>query len=244
MRKRTAENLMMLLLCFSFVFLFRASTVNAARMEEAEEYELGTVFQGKLTFDEGVRYFRFVIPERSRVTLYLERSGKGCEGAVYNKTGSEMMKKADLEYKTDYFTGWSSASLSRILVPGTYYLEIRNHGKWSWQKYKFSFCIQAEKEIKLNRGVIRSLESPTEGELTVICEKAEYAIGYRIQYATDERLREGVKTVCSSTRVKTLKNLKKGERYYIRVCPYTVYEDGTFVYGQNSYTETIVIRKN
>lgn len=96
----------------------------------------------------------------------------------------------------------------------------------------------------MNRGVIRSLESPTEGELTVICEKAEYAIGYRIQYATDERLREEVKTVCSSTRVKTLKNLKKGERYYIRVCPYTVYEDGTFVYGQNSYTETIVIRKN
>lgn len=93
MRKRTAENLMMLLLCFSFVFLFRDSTVNAARMEEAEEYELGTVFQGKLTFDEGVRYFRFVIPERSRVTLYLERSGKGCEGAVYNKTGSEMIKK-------------------------------------------------------------------------------------------------------------------------------------------------------
>lgn len=37
--------------------------------------------------------------------------------------------------------------------------------------------------------------------------------------------------------------LKKGIRYYVKVCPYTIYDDGTKVFGQNSLAKTVVVKK-
>lgn len=39
------------------------------------------------------------------------------------------------------------------------------------------------------------------------------------------------------------KKLAKGKRYYVKVCPYTVYNDGTYVFGQNSYVKQVFIKK-
>lgn len=243
MWRKTAGTLLMLLLCLCTVFLCKGDSVNAAITGAAEDYELGETYEGKILEDEEVRYFRFTIPEKSHVTLYMECNGGREGGTLYNEAGKEVMRKTDLNFETNFFTGYSRAQLSRTLSAGTYFLGIENGRKWKWQEYKFSFCIQAERQIKLAKGILNYLESLAEGQFTVKCEAVENAIGYRIQYSTDEQLKKGVTTIDSPAAVKTIKKLKKGERYYVKVRPYTVYDDGTYVYGENSYVKTVVVRK-
>lgn len=243
MWKKAASNLRMLLLALSFVCFLQGGTVSAAVIKAAEDYELGEEYKGNMPDGEKVRYFRFSLPEKSHVTLYLKCRGKGCAGAIYNESGKEVLRKDDLQFKANFFTGWSSAQLSRTLPSGAYCIGIWNEGKWKWQAAQFTFRIQAEKQLRLEKGVLESLESAMAGQLTVNCKAAENAIGYRIQYSTDERLREGVKTAHSPTIAKTIKGLQKGKRYYVKVCPYTVYDDGTYVYGENSYVKAAVTKK-
>ena len=41
----------------------------------------------------------------------------------------------------------------------------------------------------------------------------------------------------------TIKTLAKAQRYYVNACPSTVYNDGTHVFGQNSYVKQVFIKK-
>jgi hypothetical protein len=78
--------------------------------------------------------------------------------------------------------------------------------------------------------------------MTVKCATDSEAIGYRIQYATDEKFSKNKKTVYIDSPQKVISGLKRGRRYYVKVCPYAVYDDGTRVFGQNSLVKTVVIK--
>lgn len=79
--------------------------------------------------------------------------------------------------------------------------------------------------------------------MTVKCKSTTNAIGYRIQYSQDYKFKKGVKTAYSPTTTYTIKKLAKGKRYYVKVCPYTVYDDGTYVFGRNSYVKQVFVKK-
>ncbi len=151
MQKNTAESLRMLLLCLCFLFLLKCCQVEveAAAFETAEEYELGEEYEGKVSYSEKARCFRFTVPEKSHITLYLKYCGKGCGGTIYDEFGKEVLRKEDLEFQTNIFTGWSSAELSRTLSPGKYYIKIWNEGEWKWQHCRFSFRIEARRPLKI-----------------------------------------------------------------------------------------------
>lgn len=217
--------------------------MSAAVFGTAEDCELGEVYEGSISYSERVRSFRFILSENSRITLNLKCNRGRCSGAIYHASGKEVLKREDLEFETNFFTGQSVAQLSRILPAGAYYMEIQNEGKWKWQTCRFSFWIQAQKRLQMAKGMIDSLKSTVAGQFTITCRAVENAIGYRIQYSMDECLKKDVKTVYSPVAVNIIKNLKKGERYYVRVCPYTVYDDGSYVFGENSYVKAIVTKK-
>ncbi|GFI31189.1 hypothetical protein IMSAGC013_02583 [Lachnospiraceae bacterium] len=158
MQKNVAENLRMLLLCLCFLFLLKVLQAKAAVLEpteeyelgeETEEYELGEEYEGKISYSEKKRCFRFTVPEKSHVTLYLKYSGKGCGGTIYDEFGKEVLRREDLTFQLNIFTGWASAELSRTLPPGTYYMKIWNEGEWKWQHCRFSFRIEARKPLKI-----------------------------------------------------------------------------------------------
>lgn len=54
--------------------------------------------------------------------------------------------------------------------------------------------------------------------IVVKYKKATNAKKYKIQYTTDKTFKKGVKTKITSKLTYTLKKLKKGEKYYVRVC--------------------------
>ena len=253
--KKVRKGLLMIIgvcvLCTCCVLGSKTDTVQAAMADEAEDYELEESYTGTIVgesiWDSVDRYYKFTIPEKSHVTLYASvDSTFWYSMEMYNSSGKAVVKSSDFIYTENVTTGKFKTSIfktsiSRTLPAGTYYLDIRQEGD-STRSSTYTFRIQAEKQIKLAKGNIKYLRSKKRGQMTIRCNNATNAIGYRIQYSTDYRFKRGVKTVYSPTKSKTIKGLKKGKRYYVKVCPYTVYYDGTWVFGQNSYVRAVLVK--
>ena len=253
--KKVRKGLLMIIgvcvLCTCCVLGSKTDTVQAAMADEAEDYEMQETESCITSAAMGwkPRYFRFTIPERSHVTLKArisdpdgtlnEYSIEGCYIDIFDSNGKEVLKSSDLQYTENKTTGVWSTSRYKNLNKGTYYIECSTS---SGGRRLFTFWLQAEKQIKLSKGSIKYLKSKKRGQMTIQCNNATNAIGYRIQYSTDYRFKRGVKTVYSPTKSKTIKGLKKGKRYYVKVCPYTVYDDGTWVFGQNSYVRAVLVK--
>jgi hypothetical protein len=179
-----------------------------------------------------------IIPEKSHVSLSVSAS-MNPDCTIYTTEGKTVLNAKDLQFEQDFETGMYNVSSYRVLSAGTYYLGI---AKFGYDSANVSFCIQAEKQITLPKGSISSVKSSKKGQMTVKCASSDDAVGYRIQYSTSDKFKS-VKTVYSPTATATVTGLKAGQRYYVKACPYTVYDDGTRVYGQNSYVKTVKIKK-
>lgn len=245
--KKWIRNFGVFIVCIICVLTFKSIQVNAAIADEAENYELETEYKGRIE-DYPERYFEFTISEKSYVSISTSWKkdsyyNPDCEFQIHSSAGKVVLKQEDVYNDYNSTNGIYSGSAGRILSPGTYYLQVGTGSNGSMTCVDFSFRIQAEKQIKLSKGSISSLKSKKKGQMTVKCKTEKNAIGYRIQYSTDYKFKKGVKTVYSPTETTTIKGLKKGKRYYVKVCPYTVYDDGTYVFGNNSYIKKVVIKK-
>ncbi|MBR1762242.1 MAG: fibronectin type III domain-containing protein [Eubacterium sp.] len=226
--------LMMISVCAGMSF-----TANAAMADEAENYEMGTWYVGGTNGKASHRYFKIVINEKSYVSLDALTDANKMWFDIFDANGNNVMKDSDLGWKDNKTTEWREGHCGRFLSAGNYYLDIYFYAG----NISFKFFVQAEKQIKMPKGKITSLKSSKAGKFTVKCDKATNAIGYRITYSTDERFKKNTKTVKSASVTKTISKLKKGKRYYVKVCPYTVYDDGTYVYGQNSLPKSVYVKK-
>lgn len=218
---------------------FGVVSVQASMNSESIDYRLGETSKGK---HHSNAYYKFVLKQKSHVSLKATTLDGEVLFSIYNSSGKAVMVPGNVTFKQNNATGKGSARVSKTLNAGTYYLEV-----YAWDNVysdrEYYFKIQAEPLITLSRGSITSLKSKKAGQATVVCKAASNAIGYRIQYSTDYRFRKGVKTIYSPTRTKTLTKLAKGKRYYVKVCPFTVYDDGEYVFGMNSYVKAIYVRK-
>lgn len=142
----------------------------------------------------------------------------------------------DFDYKENINTGRYSASVIRTLPKGKYYIELSNIGR-------YSLNVNAEPSITLGRGNITSLKSPGVGRAYIKYSKTNNAIGWRIQYSTDYTFKKNVKTIYYGWVTKTITGLQKGKRYYFRVAPYTVYSDGSKIYGLTSLPKSVYVKK-
>lgn len=247
-QKKWMRELVLAFICICAVFFFRGETVSAAMADEAEDYELGETYTCTVNAYTGARYYKIDITGKSHVSLNISMYGSAVDEYtldshyinIYKSNGKKVLNGDDLQYKENAATGKWKAAQYRVLSKGTYYLEISSS---MGGDSHVSFCIDAEPQIKLAKGVVSSVKSSKKGQITVKCKSAKNAIGYQIQYSTDYRFKKGVKKVNSPTLSRTMKGLKKGTRYYVRVRPYTVYGDGTVVYGQYSYVKTVKVKK-
>lgn len=91
---------------------------------------------------------------------------------------------------------------------------------------------------------IKTAKSKKAGQLTVTWSEQKEAKGYVIEYSTDENFKKNVKTATikkNGTVSKTLKNLKKGTVYYVRVKAY-IEIDGKKVYGESSKVKSVTVK--
>lgn len=235
MKKWFTKISMILVVMAMCIVGFGSVPVYASMEDDAMDYTFGETYYGSSHNDD---CYQFTLSKKSHVTFRINLYGDGGYEYInlYNSAGKRVFYGSNISWSYNNVKDILSGRISRALNAGTYYLKMH-------QTEDFNFKITAESLITLSKGSFTSLKSNKPGQVTVGCKAVSNAIGYRIQYSTDYRFRKGVKTVYSPTRVKTLTKLTKGKRYYIRVCPYTVYDDGEHAFGANSYVKSVYVKK-
>lgn len=244
MKKALSKRILVFFMLFFCVVVSRSTYVEASMASEAQKYTLGETYRGAVNEDSDsyTDYYKFTIKQKSHVSLSAASANYKGEFwfALFNSQGKSVLSNSNIKWKKNNATGVYKGSGYRTLEKGTYYLGI--HDEYGCE-YTYSFKIRAEKLITLSKGSFSSLKSNKAGQMTVVCKAAKKALGYRIQYSTDYRFRSGVKTVYATSKTKTIKGLKRGKKYYVKVCPFNVYNDGEYVFGTNSGIKAVTIKK-
>ena len=111
-------------------------------------------------------------------------------------------------------------------------------------RYKAAFS-QITVTVKPSGVKISKVSNSAKGKATVFWKKNANADGYLVQYSTDKKFKSGVKTMTvkkAKTVKTTLKKLKKGKTYYIRICTYKG-SGNARVTSSWSKTKSVKIRK-
>ncbi|MBQ3784029.1 MAG: fibronectin type III domain-containing protein, partial [Lachnospiraceae bacterium] len=98
---------------------------------------------------------------------------------------------------------------------------------------------------KIKKTSITTLKNNAKSKVTVKCKMVMDADYYQIQYSLNKKFTKKQtksKTLFANTKT-TLKGLKKGKTYYVRVRAYCITLDGKKVYGKFSNVKKIKIKK-
>lgn len=216
--------------------------VQAAIADEAEDYEMETTFTGNIDGYE-TRYFKFIVNEKSHVSIKTtckSYNDNKLTFSIYSGNGKLLMKTNDFMEKYNSVTNTYIGNNGKNLNAGSYYLCVHSGDeKCGWYtKADFSFRIQTENIITLPKQSISSLKALKGSKVKIKYKENSNATGYRIQYSTSEKFSK-VKTIYSPDVEVTISGLKKGTRYYFKVCSYTVYDDGKREFGNNSPIKSV-----
>lgn len=238
------KKLLSIVLCVAIISTIASFSVlssNAAMADEAEDYDFGVEYEGAEAHNTS-HYFRFTLEEKMHMSISCKYNSTWQRWNVYSSSGKEVWKDSDIKRDQSYnnTTGYYLTSHSKNLPKGTYYLEFKCATS---STVKYSFTLDAEKIINLSKGKLSSLQSKKKGQFTAKCKAVDNAIGYQFQYSTNEQFKKKLKTVKAPTVKKSVGKLSGGTRYYVRVRPYTIYTDGTYVYGQYSLPKSVKVKK-
>lgn len=151
-------------------------------------------------------------------------TGKSIRPKFTVKLSGKILKK-NVDYSVTY---------KNNKKPGKATIVLKGKGDYKGIK-KISFYISPK------RSKITAAANSKSSTITLKYKKVPYASGYRITYATNKTFKKAKTVFCKST-TKTLKNLKKGKTYYIKVCPYKVISK-VKIYGPSSTMKRVRVTK-
>lgn len=217
--------------------------VKAAMADEAFDYELGETYTGQYKGSKGKIYYRFEVPQKSHVSFefsnnYKSDSTWNTKLYIYDSVANVVVPDNAFIFTRDAANGLWKTSQYRVLTRGTYYIRIDG----SATTWDYEFSIQAEPQITLPKGQIKSAKSTESGKLTVTYASVSDAEEYRVQVSTNRKFKSKVKTVYATSTKQTFSGLAKGKTYYVRVAPCSMYSDGERAFGQNSLVKSVKIK--
>lgn len=130
------------------------------------------------------------------------------------------------------FKGWySDKKLKKkcTSIPASARKDVHVYAKWE--------------RVKVEKTSISKLQSRKAGRMTVNWKKVKSVSGYQLVYGSNAKLTKGKNAVTTRSTGKTIKNLKKGRTYYVKVRAYKKDSAGKKVYGSYGRTEKIRIKK-
>lgn len=89
-------------------------------------------------------------------------------------------------------------------------------------------------KVTVGKGKTPKVKKTGKTQIKISYGKVSGAKGYQIVYAENEKYTKGVKRILVSGDTKTIKQLKKGKTYYVRVRAYKIDSAGKCVYGKYS----------
>lgn len=174
-------------------------------------------------------------PVRTYDITYILKGGYFKNEVMECYDGSYSMRLPKPVRKGYEFAGWYTESSYKnkvsVLKAGTTG-DKKFYAKWNKVK-------------KPSRPVISSAKNQKSKQMTVkLKKKVSGADGYEMVYATNARFTKNKKTVHFTTTSKTVKNLTKNKRYYVKVRAYTLDSTNSKVYGSYCFIpKTVMIKK-
>lgn len=99
------------------------------------------------------------------------------------------------------------------------------------------------KKVSVGKTTITSFANKSGKKALVKYKAVSGASGYEIVYSTDKKVKKNRTTVKTKAKSRTLKGLKKGKTYYIKVRAYKTDSTGQAVYGKYSAIKKVKIKK-
>lgn len=96
--------------------------------------------------------------------------------------------------------------------------------------------------VKLGKALIRKLKNAAKKKVTVTIKPVAGATGYKVIYSTNKKFKKAKSRTTYIPRI-TLKRMKKGKTYYIKVMAFTRDANGRKVYGKAGKAKKIKIKK-
>lgn len=130
------------------------------------------------------------------------------------------------------FKGWySDKKLKKkcTSIPSSARKDMNVYAKWE--------------RIKVEKASISKLQSKKTGRMTVDWKKEKSVSGYQLVYGSNSKMTKGKNTITTRSTGKTIKNLKKGRTYYVKVRAYKTDSAGKKVYGSYSKIQKVRIKK-
>lgn len=165
---------------------------------------------------------------------YVLKGGKiiGTSVQSYDGTANITLPKATRKGYT--FAGWYTESSYKTKVTALKKGTTGNktlYAKWT-------------KVTKPSKPVISSVKNAKSKQMSIkLKKKISGAKGYELVYATDKKFKKNKKTVTFTGTSKTVKKLKKGQTYYVKVRAYKLDSTNSKVTGSYSSVKKITIKK-
>lgn len=237
-----------------------ASTSNGAQVTWKSSNEAVITSAGKVTRPENAD---------ASVTLTATITVKGNDvvrDQVKTKSFTVTVKKKETpvtpvvtKYTVKFNSNGGSAVASKTVEKGKKVAAPKNPTKknylfagWYNGKTKYNFKNPVTKNLTLTakwtKVTVATPKVPTaknskSKQLAVSVKKVTGAAGYQFTYATDKKFKAGKKSVTSTKPSATIKKLKKGKTYYVKVRAYKYDSKKNKVYGSYSKVKKVTIKK-
>lgn len=133
------------------------------------------------------------------------------------------------------FSGWYTAKTKGTKVTANSIVKITKEQTLyaQWKK--------VTKPAEVNKPKVKNSAKKT---MKVTFKKVKGADGYQISYSTSRKFKKGTVKKTTSTKLSnTIKKLKKGKTYYVKVCAYKKDSTGKKIYGKDSAIVQVKIKK-
>lgn len=154
---------------------------------------------------------------------------------VYQSTRSNGTYKA---VKTITAGSTTKATVSGLKTGTNYYFKIKAYKNTVGGKLYSNYSAVKSAKPVLTKGVISKTTKIKKSKATVTWKKVAGASKYQLVYGQNKKITKGKKSVTTKSTKTTLKKLKKGKSYYVKVRAYRVV-DGKRIYGPYSAVKRI-----
>lgn len=157
------------------------------------------------------------------------------------KTWVDFSKPLIADSTKTYYASWKLIATNVIVTPKP--IVITKPTAAPTAKPTIKPTITPSKAIKMGKGILLSVKSKKSKTLKVTLKKVTGAKGYEILLSTNKKFTVGKKKVVTSKLTSTVKSLKKGSVYYVKVRAYSLNTKKKKVYGSYSAVKKVKIKK-
>lgn len=195
---------------------------------------------------DGERYYGLESQTKTIVIANPQKPTKKSYKIVFNANGGMKLSQSSrnivegkgvgklpaVQRKAYHFLGWYTKKTGGNKISANTKIAKNQTFYAHWSKAK-----------KPGKGKIPKLKALKKGQIQVTYKKVSNVKGYEVSYSTDKKFKKPkTKKVIVSSLRKTIKNLKRGKVYYVRIRAYQVDSAKNKIYGDYSKAKKIKVK--